>query len=445
MLARQKFHLRMLLAGLGLLTLGMTAHAKNKAAAPPQYQRPTLLIWDLYAKGIDDTAAKQLSAQLAADMAKNPHLEVLTRGELKHALSHNAQAQMLGADTNNLRKIAKRSDAQMILFGDLTRHKNRFQVSLKLFSTADVRIAQRQIAQADSLQALYPKLLPQALALAEAALGLPASNLGAAAAQLAEALLQAGAPNNKRYRVADFVLGQGPFATPYGADLAKALQQALVRKVKNPQQTLTVSGSVHVHHDMLELACQVDGHPKWRAQTRQLNGLANDAQLLPANLDAANKDQAELAAWSKSNKGMHVDMWTNKGKQGVVFFDNETIQIHLTVNRPAWVRLIYHLADNKRVLLDDSFKISAAQVGQDVLYPIQLSPAAPFGIERIQAVAFSKAPAKLKTTPELIEGSRYDLIPDLKAALVHRGFKKQIATHSIDEALVSLTTAKRQH
>lgn len=37
----------------------------------------------------------------------------------------------------------------------------------------------------------------------------------------------------------------------------------------------------------------------------------------------------------------------------------------------------------------------------------------------------------------------YDLLPELKTALAHRGFKKKISNNEIDESLVNLTTAQK--
>ena len=442
---KNKFRLTAVVAALVVLSASFVPVALEAAANEvPRYQRPTLLIWDLDASGVRASAARQLSAQLATDMSKNPQLDVITRGELKKALQHSAQLQLMGADSKLLARLARSSKAQLLLFGSLSRHHKRYQLALKLFSASTAKVIKRQVLYTEKLEGFSPALMPQALALVEAALGKSALNIDDAAQLLAKRLFAAGAPHNKNYRVRSLLLDAGPFASPYGARLAAALQKALNRQVKDPQGLLHVSGSDKPFEDMIELAVQVQGHKKWRAQCLQVRGALDADMLRPANLQQAQQDQGALQSWHKSQQGMQLKIWTNKGRQGLVFFDDEAVQLYLRVNRPAWVRLIYYLADGHRVLLQDKFRIPAAQVGQDVAYPIKLSPAAPFGIERIQAVAFSHEPKALHTRQVEIDGSRYDLIPDLKTALIHRGFKKQIKNHEIDESLLNLTTAKKE-
>ena len=64
----------------------------------------------------------------------------------------------------------------------------------------------------------------------------------------------------------------------------------------------------------------------------------------------------------------------------------------MRVNRPAYVRLVYILANGSKVVLEQAYFIDASKVNQAVEYPDKFEVSAPFGVERLYAVAFTETP-----------------------------------------------------
>ena len=119
-----------------------------------------------------------------------------------------------------------------------------------------------------------------------------------------------------------------------------------------------------------------------------------------------------------------VEVWTPKGKgRGpLLYVQDEKVKIFVRVNQPAYVRLLYILADRKRTLLEDNYHIDAAQVNSDVEIGEYLC-AAPFGAELLVAVARTEEFPPIETREE--NGYFYieDEDPEL-AAQRFRGLKR---------------------
>ena len=72
-------------------------------------------------------------------------------------------------------------------------------------------------------------------------------------------------------------------------------------------------------------------------------------------------------------------------------------------------------------------------------YPTELEAAPPFGVEHIQAVAFSDRPLPLATRRVRVAGENYEVIDGVEEALRHR---VEAPAGETAEALFTLTTLK---
>ena len=81
-----------------------------------------------------------------------------------------------------------------------------------------------------------------------------------------------------------------------------------------------------------------------------------------------------------------VEVWTDKGQGSVSYVKGETMTVFGRVNQPAYLRLLYILAeDRKYTLLQNNYYIEPARVNSDVEIG-EFVCAPPFGAE-ILAVA----------------------------------------------------------
>lgn len=161
----------------------------------------------------------------------------------------------------------------------------------------------------------------------------------------------------------------------------------------------------------------------------------------PENYRKALSEQGVFAEGELKGGGLTLELWTNKGADSLVFARGEKMKAFVRLNLPAYVRILYHLADGKRALLLDNYFIDAGKVNLAYELPQEFECDAPFGVERLQAFASTKPFEPLKTRS--VDG--YDILgEDLDQALrTTRGMKKVQGGSLKAEARVDLTTMER--
>jgi hypothetical protein len=86
--------------------------------------------------------------------------------------------------------------------------------------------------------------------------------------------------------------------------------------------------------------------------------------------------------------GLKVDLWTNKGRDGLIFTEGDTIVVHVQANKPCYLRMVYHLADGRRILPtgEDSYRLQAGESSAaEMTWEFECSP--PFGGEYLHVFA----------------------------------------------------------
>ncbi|MEM6316501.1 MAG: hypothetical protein AAF960_02470 [Bacteroidota bacterium] len=136
---------------------------------------------------------------------------------------------------------------------------------------------------------------------------------------------------------------------------------------------------------------------------------------------------------------LQVQIQTQRGRQNLVFKENEEVLLYFKVSRPCQLRTIYRLADNTLVLLDNDRLVNAPETNRWVQLADGFEVAEPFGVEELYIFAQETAFPKLIT--EEIDG--YTIIREgLPSALRKtRGLKKK---QVFAEDRLTITTKKRE-
>ena len=120
--------------------------------------------------------------------------------------------------------------------------------------------------------------------------------------------------------------------------------------------------------------------------------------------------------------GLEIDVWTGEGRGPLSYTAGEKVRIFARVNQPAYLRLLYTLADQRRTLLVDNYYIDASEVGSTVEIGEFLC-AAPFGTELLIAAARTEKFPAIRTRE--VEGYHVLVDPDaVSAAQSFRGLKR---------------------
>ena len=91
-------------------------------------------------------------------------------------------------------------------------------------------------------------------------------------------------------------------------------------------------------------------------------------------------------------------------------------------------------------MLDQAYYLDASKVNRAVEYPNQYEIAPPFGVEQMQAVAFTAQPDSLATVAKEIDGEKYQLVATTEVLVKHRGLRLAKGVPQFAEAVLVMTT-----
>ena len=316
---------------------------------------------------------------------------------------------------------------------------------LRAVAEADARNRDAERAAGALLDGLHDRLR----ALAEA----PARSLEDALARAARQLAGQGVVAPASLVVEPLTYGTTGFSSAFGRHFSAGLERALVAAgaaAGGRQGAVVVRGSYGLRGEALVVGVVArdprTGAPSASAEvTLEKAAVPAEWSLTPQNLEQALVDQRLLAAGEEVSGGLRLELWTHKGDRSLVFSGGEEVRLYLRVNRPAYVRLIYLLANGLRVPLEQAYFIDASKVNHAVEYPEAFEVSPPFGVERIIAVAFTEKPAPLPTRAHQVDGERYEVVADdLDQVMTRaRGLKKKASGPQVAEAALTLTTTPR--
>ena len=97
--------------------------------------------------------------------------------------------------------------------------------------------------------------------------------------------------------------------------------------------------------------------------------------------------------------GLKVDVWTGKGRGPLYYTDGDKVKIFASVNQPAYLRLLYIFADQRRTLLVNNYYIGPSEIDRTVEIGEFLC-APPFGTERLVVAARTEEFPAIQTREE---------------------------------------------
>ena len=292
----------------------------------------------------------------------------------------------------------------------------------------------------------------------EAILRRPASSLEGAADAMALQLAQQQVSTRSRIVVGHFNYGSTNLSSSFGRQAGIELERALAR---NAQPAPEQPGSgVEPDLALSGVYLQLEGGERLRlsvtarevasgrlvasAETSlPLSALPKQLEIKPANFEDALKDQRILTEGGLVSGKLKLEVWTDKGRGGVLYTENEELKLFLRVNQPAWIRLLYVLHNGAKVPIDQGYYIDSSKVNRVVEYPGSFEVIAPFGIELLHATAFTEEPTRLATRTQEIAGVEYEVLSDgLEAVVRTRGLARKNRSE-IAEDVVTVTTTPR--
>ena len=117
--------------------------------------------------------------------------------------------------------------------------------------------------------------------------------------------------------------------------------------------------------------------------------------------------------------GLEVNVWTDKGRDPVYYIEGETMKVFGRVNQPAYLRLLYILAgDRKYTLLQDNYYIDFSRINSDVEIG-EFVCAPPFGAEILVVAARTEKFPKIET----YEDNGYSFLVDQDPKSAARAFR----------------------
>ena len=163
-----------------------------------------------------------------------------------------------------------------------------------------------------------------------------------------------------------------------------------------------------------------------------------EESLKPQNFSQALSDQKVFAENEVVGSGLNLEVWTNKGDDGLLFTKHEECKVFVRINRPVYLRLIYHMADGQRCLLFDNHYIDESKVNLVYEIPRSWECDEPFGAECLQVFAQSDkfSPLAVKN----VDG--YDIITGEVAEVTKgtRGLKMKKPELLLAEKRLTITT-----
>jgi len=266
----------------------------------------------------------------------------------------------------------------------------------------------------------------------------------------------------ERVVVSPLLYRQSEMASPFSYILRDRLEQELIQYANwqtvrlddvqfnqgNPNMRYALKGTYEISGDQLYLSVfvkDVFAQQVVSMATARLDvAVVEQAQLayLPTQYEQKQAEQQVLATHEVAARGIDLEVWTNKGKDALVFTEGERMNLYFRTNIACHVRFVYHLADGRRVHFFDQY-IGADQVDQVQEIPYDFicdCTDAPCGVETLQINAQETPFAPLET--QQIGGYHF-ITEDLSSFLQKtRGMKQEENLYRAEKRLV-ITTMKK--
>ncbi|NQU41313.1 MAG: hypothetical protein HQ523_15300 [Lentisphaerae bacterium] len=240
------------------------------------------------------------------------------------------------------------------------------------------------------------------------------------------------------------VLGETAFM-PHSSGLAR-------RAAADGAADYLLSGSYFVKAEeicfYLRLSRVSTGEVVGTGDSRMKLSGADGVELKPRNFVEALEDRRVFSSRDLVGGGLSLEVWTNRGVDGLALADGDDIKIYARVNKPCHLRFIYHLANGARVVPDPlylNYAIGPDKVNKVIELPGEFEACAPFGSETMQFFASTVEFPELALVTRTFDGEDYDVLGDSLAQsnVRHRGLRRKETGVEVAEIRLPLTTVPR--
>jgi hypothetical protein len=161
----------------------------------------------------------------------------------------------------------------------------------------------------------------------------------------------------------------------------------------------------------------------------------------PQNWQQAQQDHGVLGQGEVISGALRAEVWTDRGAEALALDEGEHVNLVVRANQPAYLQIVYHLADGKRALLYHNYCLDAAKVNCAVELPDTFVVAAPFGVEVLQVSASTRRFPEVSVR----DWQGYQVLAEDLAAYVGRvrGLRRLEPGRQTAEARLTLTTLPR--
>ena len=119
--------------------------------------------------------------------------------------------------------------------------------------------------------------------------------------------------------------------------------------------------------------------------------LKSSLNLKPDNFEKIMSQQLAFEQEVIDSGQLKLEVWTDRGKNALLYSQGELMKVYLRTNRSCYVRLLYILANGQKTLLVDNLQINLESVNRPLLVndllEIDFECTSPFGAEMIIGVA----------------------------------------------------------
>jgi hypothetical protein len=279
----------------------------------------------------------------------------------------------------------------------------------------------------------------------------PATSLSEAVERLGIQLRRQNALGAGQVVVSPFTYGTTDLSSVFGRQAGVELEGVLARASGPPGESMgdrVVRGVYFERDEEVRISATVRDTASGRLvasaeSTLPRAALPAGVSLKPANFEAALRDQRVLGQGELVSGDLQVEVWTDRGRRGVVYSEREQLTIHYRVNQPAWIRLLYVLQSGEQVPIASAWYVDASKVNQVLTYPDRFEIVPPFGVEHVHATAFASKPEELVTVRRVIDGEEYEVVSDGLAQIIRTRGIKRVQREEMAESLVTVTTMPR--
>jgi len=249
---------------------------------------------------------------------------------------------------------------------------------------------------------------------------------------------------NKHARLSPMLLSELDF-TPKSANVSRH------RLAANGADFL-LSGSYFIKGDLIHfyvrLSTAAGNEIVASANTRMHKKAVGKLEVKPRNFLQALEDHHVFSKNQIVGGGLKLEVWTDNGVDGLVLEEYDEVKLYVRVNKPCYIRFIYHLANGARVVPDKLFMnyhIGEDKVNKVVTLPTTFSVCAPFGSETMQFFASIEEFPGLPLVRKVFDGEVYEVLADslTKSNVRHRGLKAQKPKSEVTELRIQLTTVAK--